>query len=178
MREKLIRDKIELDEEFGDQQFRARITHGNQAQRTRWFHEQGSDQPQTYSVMITADQLLAHAIGDYIIQSDWMATEKTKRSLAAGIHAISYAVPFLFLTQSILALVAIVSTHFVIDRWRLARYVIWAKNRIMTRKMRSWRECSATGFDPDRPAWLAVWLLIITDNIIHVVINGAAIRWL
>ena len=45
--------------------------------------------------MITADQLLAHAIGDYVIQSDWMATSKTKQSFAAGVHAVSYAIPFL-----------------------------------------------------------------------------------
>ena len=28
--------------------------------------------------MFTADQLVAHAVGDYILQSHWMATEKTK----------------------------------------------------------------------------------------------------
>lgn len=127
--------------------------------------------------MITADQLLLHAIGDYIIQSDWMANNKTKSSIPAIVHAISYGLVFVVLTQSPLALLAIVSTHFVIDRWRLARYVIWAKNRLMGGKL-GWRECQATGFDPDRPAWMAVWLLIITDNILHVLINGMAIRWL
>jgi len=42
----------------------------------------------------------------------------------------------------------------------------------------SWAECAATGYPPDRPAWLAVWLLIIADNVMHVVINGLAIRYL
>lgn len=78
--------------------------------------------------MITADQLVAHAVGDYIIQSDWMATEKTKQSLAAGVHAVTYALPFLLLTRSPWALAIVVVTHFVIDRWRLARFVCWAKN--------------------------------------------------
>lgn len=129
--------------------------------------------------MITANQLLAHAIGDYIIQSDWMATNKTKSHIACAIHAIAYGGVFLFLTQSPLAILAIVSTHFLIDRYRLARYVIWARNWVGTRGSNlPWRECSATGFRPDRPPWLATWLLIFTDNIIHVVINGAAIRWL
>lgn len=40
--------------------------------------------------MITADQIVAHMVGDYIIQSDWMATEKTKRSAVAAIHAVTY----------------------------------------------------------------------------------------
>lgn len=129
--------------------------------------------------MITADQLLAHAIGDYIIQTDWMATEKTKRNLAALAHVVTYAIPFWFLGPSLLAMIVIVSTHLVIDRWRLARHVIWGKNWLLTMgRTKPWRECQATGFDPDRPPWLAVWLLIITDNILHVMINGAALRWL
>lgn len=127
--------------------------------------------------MITADQLLLHAIGDYVIQSDWMATEKTKRSLAALIHVVTYALPFLLLTRSITALAVIAGTHFVIDRWRLARYVCWAKNRIWP-GWRPWSECVGTGYPADRPAWLATWLMIIVDNTMHVLINGAALRWL
>jgi Protein of unknown function (DUF3307) len=84
--------------------------------------------------MITADQLTCHAIGDYILQSDWMATEKTKRSIAALVHVLTYALPFLFLRPSVLALFVIVSTHFVIDRWRLARFAVWAKNFLGPRR--------------------------------------------
>ena len=125
----------------------------------------------------TADQLLAHAVGDYLIQSDWMATEKTKRSVAAAAHAVTYALPFLFLTQSVAALAFIVVTHFAIDRWRLARFVCWAKNAIGG-SYAPWSECVATGYYRDRPAWLAVWLLIIADNTLHVLCNAAAIAWL
>jgi hypothetical protein len=43
--------------------------------------------------MITADQILIHAIGDYILQSDWMANEKTKRWFPAACHALVYQDP-------------------------------------------------------------------------------------
>ncbi len=33
-------------------------------------------------------------------------------------------------------------------------------------------------YPPDRPPWLAVWLLIIADNVMHVLINGLALRYL
>lgn len=123
-------------------------------------------------MFISADQLLAHAIGDYILQSHWMATEKTKRSTAAAVHAITYGLPFLLLTTSATAIIVIVGTHFVIDRWRLARFVCWAKNW-------PWQSpITATGYPPETPAWLSVWLLIIADNILHITINGAALRWL
>ncbi len=129
--------------------------------------------------MITADQLLAHAIGDYVLQSDWMATEKTKRSIAALCHVLTYMLPFLFLHPSWAALGVIVGTHFVIDRWRLARYVVWAKNFLAPfDSTETWEACKATGYPPDRPAWLAVWLLIIADNLLHILINGLALRYL
>lgn len=127
--------------------------------------------------MITADQLLLHAIGDYVIQSDWMATEKTKRSLAALIHVVTYVLPFLLLTTSPAALAVIAGTHFVIDRWRLARFVCWTKNWPWPGR-RPWSECVGTGYPSDRPPWLTTWLMIIADNTMHVIINGAALKWL
>lgn len=137
-------------------------------------------------MFLTADQILAHLVGDYIIQSDWMATEKTKRSVAAAVHALTYTLPFLFLTQSPAALAFIAGTHFVIDRWRLARYVCYWKNLITDpnywstdpKPVLSWEACKATGYAPDKPAWLAVWLLIIADNTLHLICNAAALRWL
>jgi hypothetical protein len=128
--------------------------------------------------LITADQLLAHAVGDYILQSDWMATEKTKRNIAAAAHALTYAIPFLFFRPSLLALAAIIGTHFLIDRFRLARYVVWAKNLITPGQRFTWAECSGTGYPPNTPVFLAVWLLIIADNIMHIIINGLALRFL
>jgi hypothetical protein len=127
--------------------------------------------------MITADQLLLHVLGDYIVQSDWMATEKTKRSLAAVIHVVTYVLPFLLLTRSVAALAVIASTHFVIDRWRFARYVCWAKNWPWPGR-RPWAECRATGYPSATPVWLSTWLMIVVDNAMHVAINGAALRWL
>lgn len=126
--------------------------------------------------MITADQLIAHVVGDYVLQSDWMANEKTKRSVAAAVHALTYALPFLLLTRSPLALLIIVATHFVIDRWRLARFVVWLKNQLAPSTWRyPWKECEGTGYHSSRPPWMAVWLLIAADNAMHVLINAIAI---
>jgi hypothetical protein len=180
--------------------------------------------------MITVTQLLCHFIGDYFLQSSWMANEKTKSHFPALVHVLTYGLAFLFLRPSWAALFVIVSTHFVIDRWRLARYVCWAKNWIapfwvnhkctwllpihsegykylfpdgvvcrartygdsgycprhvrdcgsiaLPRINPSWEACRATGYSPNTPVWLATWLLIIVDNIMHVVINGLSLRYL
>lgn len=148
-------------------------------------------------MFISADALVAHAVGDYLLQSDWMATEKTRRSAAAAAHVVTYTLPFLFLTRSVPALTFVAATHFAIDRWRLARYVVWAKNFLApVRRVEKlprfddgttpmvwqsdgspWWRCKSTGYDKDRPAFLAVWLLIIADNILHVLCNGLALHW-
>lgn len=119
---------------------------------------------------------LAHMVGDYLIQSDWMAQEKTKRWWPAIAHAVTYGIPFLFVTQSPLALLVIVGTHAVIDRYRLARHVVWFKNQLAPHAFRP--PHTATGHGPDRPDWLSVWLLIIADNLLHMLINVAAVVWL
>ena len=134
----------------------------------------------------TADQLVAHAAGDYIIQSDWMADNKTKEHRAAAIHAVTYTLPFLLITQSLWALAVICGTHFVIDRWRLARFVVWLKNGPIENVddnlpgpgwSVTWKPITATGHQDSKPPFLAVWLLIIADNILHVACNALAI-WL
>lgn len=127
--------------------------------------------------MITADQIMAHAVGDYVLQSDWMARHKPNRSLAALVHVVFYALPFLFLTQNPLTLFVIAGSHFIIDRWGIARYVIWGWSRPWPGS-RPLRECSRTGHPPDLPDYMARWLFIIVDQIMHILINGAAITYI
>jgi hypothetical protein len=123
-------------------------------------------------------QLILHLFGDYVTQSDWMAQNKTKASFPAAVHALVYSLPFLLLTTHIVALLCIFGTHFLIDRFRLARYVVFAKNFLAPGDFPVWADCSATGYPSARPAWLAVWLLIAADNTLHLAINYAALRWL
>lgn len=124
-------------------------------------------------------QLIAHLIGDYFLQSDWMATEKTKKSFAALCHVLTYVIPFCFLTNSLTALAVIVGTHFIIDRWRLARYICWAKNWLApSGSNKPWADCQGTGYMPDKPPFLSVWLLIIVDNTLHIICNALALRYL
>lgn len=134
--------------------------------------------------------LLAHGCGDYVLQSDWMANEKTKRWWPALAHGAMYSVPFIALVvfppwvrgnllAGLGALTVVGGTHAVLDRFRLARHVIFAKERLLSppRYWRPWSECSKTGYGPDKPEWLAIMLLIVTDNLIHISINTLVIIW-
>jgi hypothetical protein len=127
---------------------------------------------------VIAEVLVAHLVGDYLLQSHWMATEKVKRWWPAIVHGVLYTVPFLFITQSPWALAVIAGTHIVIDRYRLAKHLSWFKNQLGPSPRPTWEDSKATGFPSDTPPWLAVWLMIILDNTVHVLINIAAITYL
>lgn len=124
--------------------------------------------PALSSSLITVymNELLAHLVGDYLIQSHWMATEKVKRWLPAILHGLTYVIPFVFLTHSLISLVIIGGTHIIIDRFRLAHYVA---------KIKNWNWKTSNGYPEETPAWLTVWLMIIADNTIHLLINHLAL---
>lgn len=125
--------------------------------------------------------VLLHFMGDYLNQSHWMATRKTEKWIPAIIHGVVYTIPFLILTTSLPALVLIGGSHILIDHYRLARHFIWLKNHLapLTYPQPTWADAKSNGgFDPSVPAFLAVWLMIITDNIIHILINTGALLWL
>jgi uncharacterized protein DUF3307 len=152
------------------------------------------------------EQLLCHLWGDYVLQSDWMAQNKTKNWFPALIHAMVYTLCFAILighSRTIWSGVVICFSHFLIDRFRLARYVVWAKNwlgpyyeKVIVRTDRfgnayfqteHWRrknptpdfaECQPTGYPATNPVWLATWLLIIADNTLHLTINFLALKYL
>lgn len=128
--------------------------------------------------MFTASQLICHLLGDYIFQNTWMANDKTSSHRPAAVHALFYTSFFLFLTYSIPALLVIGVTHFFIDRYRLAKYLCWYKNYLAPRRYWPSGPITATGFTDDVPKGLALALLIITDNTMHLVINGLALYYL
>lgn len=120
--------------------------------------------------------ILAHLVGDYLLQTDWMAQEKTKRWLPAILHGLAYTLPFLLITTSPWALLVIGGTHIVIDRYRLAKHVVWFKNQLQPKRYRPGH--TPTGMLEETPDWLAYWLLFIQDNIIHILINVLAVVYL
>lgn len=146
--------------------------------------------------MIGFGILLAHLIGDYLLQNDWIAMQKTKRwtvaMLHGGIHAVVYAalvwliiadqLSIWGIVRALIAVLIIGITHAVIDRLRLAKHFIWVVNQIAPRRngwTYSWawaREHS--GYGPGKPDWMAFWLMVIIDNTIHLLIAAAAIYWL
>ncbi len=149
-------------------------------------------------------ELLAHLVGDYILQNHWMANEKTRAWLPALVHAAIYTAVFALLTQDWRALAVIGGTHLLIDRFRLARYwvefwgvgvegrvIAWImerRNHVRV-EVRAGPEAGAkvdrywlhhgdfhrVPVTADAPPFLGVWLLILVDNTAHLTINHLAL---
>jgi len=100
--------------------------------------------------------LLAHFIGDYIIQNDWMATNKKKSAFACFVHSVTYIVPFIPLVfldvLTIWKVLLISSQHYVQDR---SNFVVWFFN--------------VTGKKGFGKPPMAPWSITICDNIFHIV---------
>lgn len=139
------------------------------------------------------EQLLTHIFGDYILQSDWQATNKSKRTIPCLVHVLLYTSCFLLLTNNCITLLIIGSTHFILDRFPIIiRRLIWFKNHIGPGfKFVPFNLCKITGYydhygSPSniningyslRDNHITIWLYIITDNFIHLTINYFAIKY-
>ena len=120
----------------------------------------------------------SHVLGDYLVQSEWMAMSKSKHSGPALAHAASYTACFLPITRNWKALAVIGGTHYVIDRYRLVQYPMWASNQVAPREYRYPFSASfkSTGANYHTPVWLATSLMVIVDNALHHSINKWALR--
>jgi hypothetical protein len=137
--------------------------------------------------MIGLGILVAHLLADYVLQNDWMAREKTKGWFAAAIHGYVHLVVYsaLFVVLGLdasflnvmVALILIGGTHAIIDRYRLAKHLIWAVNQLAPRASRyPWAEARDNGgYAASKPAWMSTWLMIIVDNTMHLTINGLVV---
>ena len=136
------------------------------------------------------EQLLCHFFADYWLQNDWMALNKKKHWWPAIIHGVIYTLPFLILTRSIPALLVICITHIIIDHtdivcrlnqlknWNFDKHsLFYFKQHGAGVAQRATIEFK-DGYGKDRPIWLRVWLIIIQDNILHLIINYFALLYL
>lgn len=134
-------------------------------------------------------QFLCHCVGDYWLQNDWMATNKKKKWLPAVVHGIFYTLPFLLLTQNILALSIICITHIIIDHtyivqklnqvknWNFEKVKVFFMKQIGQGKVRSTSMDAIDGYGL-RPVFIRIWLIILQDNILHLLINYLTLKYI
>lgn len=134
------------------------------------------------------EQLILHGIGDYFLQTDYQGLNKknpgTKGFLICLKHCIAYSLPFL-LIGSIEAVLVIFITHFIIDRTNLVAYLLAMKNNVKKEVSPEggWSfpymyDITNFGFGHNRPFAISIWLYIISDNILHIICNYLALKYM
>lgn len=97
--------------------------------------------------------LIAHLIGDYILQNDWMALNKKRSTLHCSVHVALYSLTVWAMTGLPIWAMAIVAvTHFVQDRTEIVR---WWMNSVGQKSF-------AENLGP--------WSVIIVDNVWHLIV--------
>ena len=121
--------------------------------------------------MFTLKLLLGHLVGDYLLQWEFMAQNKFKNTLfgwwACFVHCFIYSVCVaLFLstysTDILLMTGLIFITHFPIDKFSLAKYILKWEGK----------DISKIGTDP-----FASFVYIVADNTLHFLLMAGGI-WL
>lgn len=123
------------------------------------------------------EQLLIHLFSDYWLQNDWMASNKKKHFWIALVHSIVYTIPFILLTHSLLALSVICITHAIIDHTNIVMKLNQLKNWDFYGCF-IWGDKFIKDGYSDRPHFIRIWLIIIQDNILHLIINYLSIKYL
>lgn len=132
------------------------------------------------------EQLILHGVGDYFLQTDKQALNKKCHGWFGFkmclFHCITYSLPFL-LIGSWQAVTVISLTHFIIDRTRIVDYALAIKNRVYKSGLvkpgfLGQYDISNFGFSLNRPPFITIWLYIITDNLLHIICNYFALKYL
>lgn len=104
--------------------------------------------------------ILAHLLGDYVLQNDWQARQKTSSSVACAVHVLLYTLVHVAVVETFAswpwwAYVAIAVPHFVVDRWGLAGW--WMKN--VSGQSRFYSAMSP-------------WSVVVVDNTFHLLTSA------
>lgn len=105
-------------------------------------------------------QLIAHLLGDFVFQTDEMAKNKPNFDFYGWwwclLHCIIYALPFLTITQNFQPIFLIFFSHFIIDKFGIAKH---------------WCQIFKVGARFDWNNWIKIYLIFMVDMAFHLGCN-------
>ena len=124
--------------------------------------------------------LLGHLVGDYLLQNNWMAENKHKHLglgwLTCTVHCLLYTAAVCFFTWefSLLWIVCVFLSHFIIDKFALAeRYLKIINGRSIGTFLAS-RENQEYSPHIGLRASLVVLVYVVVDNTMHLLLMALA----
>ncbi len=125
-------------------------------------------------LVMTGEMLLAHLVGDYMFQSNWMVKNKHSSCVVAAVHGFFYSIAFALIIPdtTLFALFLIASTHAIVDRFRLAKYILIARDYVLRPTSEKFDARDYNGLSEFTPKGLSTAVHIIVDNTLHLLINA------
>lgn len=111
--------------------------------------------------------IIGHLVGDYLLQTDWMALNKKQRSFPCFVHAWIWTLSVCLFAgwDTFSALLPLSIAHFIQDRTNLVSWWMRLKWKNQSEFMRT-DQITAGGLL--RPG-LGPWSVIVVDNVWHIV---------
>lgn len=114
--------------------------------------------------------IIGHLIGDYILQTDWMALNKKKHTWPCFIHCLLWSLSVTLISgASLLAFTLLFITHFIQDRTNI---IIWWM-KLKWKDQSKFMECDTLlikhDYEPSIKPGLGPWSIIIVDNVWHII---------
>lgn len=110
------------------------------------------------------EMMLGHLWGDYILQSNWMATRKSKDARACLVHCLIYTACVCAFLRTLNPLIAVLIflSHYPIDRWGLAQKLL-----DLTRSRNLMAEETSDAPAKTIRVGFAVLVYTVADNTLH-----------
>lgn len=105
------------------------------------------------------EQIICHLIGDYFLQNNWMALNKTRNPLACIVHCFLYTLPFLFITTNIYQLLLIFTAHIIVDGSNIVKGI-----SSITLK--------------GAPEHVVFFISVVRDNTVHLICNYLILKYI
>ena len=100
---------------------------------------------------------VAHLVGDFIIQNDWMALNKKRNSFACLVHILVYLLPFLFCGLRWWQIALIGLQHFAQDR---GSFILWWVGKIKRVPKEYWGQIPLFVDQAFHCLWIEIVLLL------------------
>jgi hypothetical protein len=106
--------------------------------------------------------ILAHFIGDFLLQNDWMAIGKKRSSLICSVHVLIYMTPFLLTELSWLQLILIAAQHWIQDR---SSFVSWWCKKVKSFQKELKQDTLPWGHFIVDQVFNFIWMCLVVNHI-------------
>lgn len=143
-----------------------------------------------YQLYIFIAAMLGHFVGDYLLQNQYMAVDKSfpgwRGHIACTVHILLYTMAVLIFTgmlHNVGFILAVAIPHWIIDRWSLAKY--WLRYKNGYHEDNIWDQapvCAAPSPNQlQRNVWkiaFAAPVYIMNDNTLHWVCLWLTVKYM